>query len=218
LTSGRRTDRGLFITLEGGEGAGKTTQIESLKKYLETEGYQTVLTREPGGTKDAEMLRGLILDPVHDWDPMEQLLLFNTARHQHWRQVIAPAIGRGAVVICDRYMDSTMAYQGAAGGIRAEDISQLHDLVFAGGARPDLTLFIDVPVDIALERRAKRDGAGGRDRFEAADLSFHEALRRGFQDIAANNPDRVQTIDGSRAADDVFADIRQVVGERLDHG
>lgn len=218
MTSGRRTDRGLFITLEGGEGAGKTTQIESLKKYLETEGYQTVLTREPGGTKDAEMLRGLILDPVHDWDPMEQLLLFNTARHQHWRQVIAPAIGRGAVVICDRYMDSTMAYQGAAGGIRAEDISQLHDLVFAGGARPDLTLFIDVPVDIALERRAKRDGAGGRDRFEAADLSFHEALRRGFQDIAANNPDRVQTIDGSRAADDVFADIRQVVGERLDHG
>lgn len=214
-------DRGadsLFITLEGGEGAGKTTQIDLMKNHLETEGYQVVLTREPGGTKDAEMLRGLILDPAYDWDPMEQLLLFNTARHQHWRQVIAPALDRGAVVICDRYMDSTMAYQGAAGGIRADDISRLHALVFAGGAKPDLTLFIDVPVDVALERRAKRDGAVDRDRFEAADLSFHEALRRGFQDIAANDPGRVRTIDGSRAADDVFSDILQAVMERLDHG
>lgn len=210
--------RGLFVTLEGGEGAGKTTQIDLLKNHLETEGYQTILTREPGGTKDAEMLRGLILDPKHDWDPMEQLLLFNTARHQHWRQTIAPALDRGAVVICDRYMDSTMAYQGAAGGIRADVISRLHDLVFAGGAKPDLTLFIDVPVDVALERRAKRDGAADRDRFEAADLSFHEALRRGFQGIAAGNPDRVRTIDGSKASDDVFSDILQAVMERLDHG
>ncbi|MDF1719799.1 MAG: dTMP kinase [Minwuia sp.] len=203
---------GLFITFEGGEGVGKSTQTALLADALRAQGFQVTVTREPGGTPMAETLRGLLLDPAHDLDPMEQVLLLNAARHSHVRQVIAPALAAGDVVICDRFIDSTRAYQGAAGGIDGQVITDLHRLVF-GDLMPVLTVVLDAPVETGLRRAADR--AAATDRFETADRAFHERLRQGFLAIAAAEPVRCQVIAADAPASDIAQSVLAFVEPRV---
>ncbi|MEC9345230.1 MAG: dTMP kinase [Pseudomonadota bacterium] len=203
---------GLFISLEGGEGAGKSTQVQRLATALSGTGREIVLTREPGGTPAAEAMRTLLLAPETDLDAMEQVLLLYAARHNHVRTLIAPALARGAVVICDRFADSTRAYQGAAGGIAGARIAALHHLVL-GDLEPDLTLLLDLPVEAGLARARVRGGAV--DRFEGAGLAFHARLRQGFLDLADHAPGRIRVIDATRDPDSVAADVLTAVREKL---
>lgn len=203
---------GLFVTFEGGEGVGKSTQTTLLAEALRAQGHDVTVTREPGGTATAETLRGLLLDPANDLDAMEQVLLLNAARHNHVRKVIAPALRDGGVVICDRFVDSTRAYQGAAGGIDARTITDLHQLVL-GPMMPDLTLILDAPVDTGLRRAAER--ATATDRFEMADRSFHENLRQGFLAIAAADPERCHVLSADGPVSEIAAAILARVTARL---
>lgn len=204
--------RGLFVTFEGGEGAGKSTQARLLAKNLEAQGYQVVMTREPGGTDTAERLRELLLDPDVQLDAMEQLLLFYAARHNHVEQVIRPALQEGAVVICDRFSDSTAAYQGAAGGVNPHILSDVDRLVLAG-FKPDQTFLLDLPVEGGADRIAARGEA--TDRFEQKPTLFHENLRQAFLEIAAADPERVSIVDATQAIDVIASTIREIVKVRL---
>ncbi|WP_416896908.1 MAG: dTMP kinase [Minwuia sp.] len=205
--------KGLFITFEGGEGTGKSTQAARLAQYLARAGHEAVLTREPGGTAAAEALRTLLLDPANDLDPLEQVLVLLAARANHVRTLIRPALARGAIVICDRFSDSTMAYQGLAGGLGRERIDELHRQTLAG-FRPDLTLLLDLPVEAALERRSARGGPD--DRFEARNMSFHRDLRQAFLEIAAGEPGRVTVIDAAPEPEAVWETVRKTVERRLE--
>ncbi|WP_417518027.1 dTMP kinase [Minwuia sp.] len=200
----RAAHAGIFITFEGGEAAGKTTQIGMLDAYLKRAGHDVVLTREPGGTPLAERLRALLLDSSIEMGAMEQVLLFQAARRNHVDQVIAPALRRGAVVLCDRFSDSTLAYQGAAGGIDMSIIRQLHTLAL-DGFMPDLTLIFDLPVEESRTRIAQR--AEATDRFEQEQLAFHERLRACFLDIGTAEPERCRIIDAGHDVEHVWASI-----------
>jgi dTMP kinase len=208
--------RGLFITFEGGEGVGKSTQTALLADCLRARGHTVVTTREPGGTPTAETLRNLLLDPAQDLDAVEQVLLLNAARHSHMRAVILPAVDRGEIVICDRFIDSTRAYQGAAGGLddatRPDLIMDLHRMVMQG-RMPDLTLILDAPIETGLGRAAAR--ATATDRFETAQRQFHEKLRQGFLDIAEREPERCHVISASDRQQDIAARILDLVLSRL---
>ena len=204
--------RGLFITFEGGEGVGKSTQTRLLADALRNLGHTVTTTREPGGTPTAETLRELLLDPARDLDPMEQVLLLNAARHSHVRHVIEPALAAGGTVICDRFLDSTRAYQGAAGGMDADTIMELHAVVM-GGLMPDLTFILDAPVATGLQRAAAR--AAATDRFETARQAFHEQLRQGFLDIAAAEPGRCQVIAATNAVEHIAAVILDAACARI---
>lgn len=184
--------RGRFITLEGGEGAGKSTQCGRLAHYLESRGHTVVMTREPGGTDGAQAIRDLVVTGNADrWDPVCEALLMNAARRDHVARLIEPTLAAGDWVICDRFSDSTMAYQGYAHALGRDWIERLDALTLNGFA-PDLTLVLDLPVGVGLERANDR---GGPDRFEKLGLAFHEALRAAFLDIAARDPGRVKVID-----------------------
>lgn len=205
--------RGRFITFEGGEGAGKSTQISLLADALGGQGLETLRTREPGGVPGAEEIRGLLVKgDVNRWTPMTEALLNYAARREHLDKAILPALDAGRWVICDRFADSTMAYQGYGHGLGSAVIDQLHALA-AGDVKPDLTLILDIPVEQGLGRA--NDGSGGEDRFERMDTSFHERLRQGFLDIAAREPDRCAVIDATADIDTVAAQVRQAVRERL---
>lgn len=203
---------GLFVTFEGGEGVGKSTQLRRLAAALQARGLEVVETREPGGTPEAERLRMLVLDATHDFDPMEQVLLLQAARHHHLRHVIRPALGRGAIVLCDRFADSTLAYQGAAGGVDAAVIAAMHRLAL-DDTRPDLTIVLDAPPETGLARAARR--GQGSDRFEAADLEFHRRLRQAFLDIAAAEPGRCIVVDSSGDAEAAARAVLAEVEARL---
>lgn len=184
-----------FITLEGGEGAGKSTQARRLAAALRAGGIDVVETREPGGSPGAEEIRRLLTtgEPAR-WSPMAETLLHFAARADHLRRTIGPALKAGRWVCCDRFADSTMAYQGYGHGIDREFIARLTGVVL-GDLRPDLTLVFDLPVEQGLARAAAR--AGQEDRYEKMDRKFHGALRRGFLEIAAMNPERCVVIDAS---------------------
>lgn len=197
--------RGLFITFEGGEGVGKSTQIRHLAERLTAFGREVVTTREPGGTPFAEKVRDLVLDPVAATrTPLAEALLFSAARADHIVQLITPALMRGAVVLSDRFADSTRAYQGAAGGLDAGVVATLETLTL-GHVRPDLTIILDLDPKIGLARANTRRGAqtsgaepGGflvPDAFEGRDLAFHARLRQAFLDIASAEPDRCVVVD-----------------------
>ncbi len=206
-------ERGLFITLEGGEGSGKSTQIKLLKTGLEAVGQDVVVTREPGGAPGAEQIRNLLVDgPAERWDPVTEALLHYAARREHLRQTVIPALETGKWVICDRFADSTMAYQGYGHGLGRDWILALHKSVVADLA-PDLTLILDMPVEEGLARAAAR-GSGG-DRYENMDLKFHHRLREGFLDIARREPDRCVVINAANPINEVQAAIRQIVNTRL---
>jgi len=207
---------GLFITLEGGEGAGKTTQYRKIKKYYETLGHEVVLTREPGGTPEAEKIRNLLVQrDGGNWTPMAECLLFFAARQMHVETLIKPAIAYGKVVISDRFTDSTVAYQGYGHGFDLSVIRQIETITLNGFC-PDLTFLLDIPVENGLRRSLdQKNKAAGlentEDRFEKMDKSFHEKLRQGFLTIAKENPDRVTVIDASQSADDVFSQIESAL-------
>ncbi len=207
---------GGFITLEGGEGAGKSAQTRRLAARLAALGFETVATREPGGTPHAEALRALILSgALRDKGPAAEAIAFSAARIDHIDALIAPALERGAFVICDRFADSTRAYQGAAGSLAPEFLERL-ERVAVGACRPDLTLVIDLAPEIGLARAAARRGQGGADRFEAEGLEFHRALRAGFLAIAKAEPERCQVIDGAQDEESVARAIWRAARARFE--
>lgn len=207
--------RGRFITLEGGEGAGKSTQQRLLAARLEVAGLRVVATREPGGSPRAEDIRALVLSGAAErLGPTAEALLFAAARADHLDKTIRPALSRGDWVVCDRFADSTRAYQGAAGGIDPHVVQALERIV-VGDTRPDLTLVLDLPVETGLARAHARRGSAGVDRFEGEPRAFHDALRRAFTAIAAREPERCVLIDGSLAEDDVAAAVWAAVASRL---
>lgn len=205
--------RGYFITFEGGEGAGKSTQIRRLAERLRAGSREVVLTREPGGSPGAESIRELLLNGETDrWSPLTEALLMNAARRDHIERVIAPALARGAVVLCDRFADSTRAYQGAGGAVDPDVIAQLETAV-VGDTRPDLTLIFDLPVAEGLRRALSRNG--GEERFEAKGAAFHERLRAAYLDIAHCEPERCVLVDATATLDAVEAAVWAAVEPRL---
>ncbi len=208
------TDRpGRFITLEGGEGGGKSTQARRLAAVLEDAAGEVLLTREPGGSPGAEQIRGLLVDgEVHRWDAITETFLHFAARRDHLVNTVLPALARGAWVVSDRFADSTMAYQGYGHGVDRRAIADLYRIC-VGDLKPDLTLILDLPVAAGLSRAAGR--GGGEDRYERMDVVFHERLRQGFLEIARREPDRCAVIDAARSEDEVHAQIIAAVRERL---
>ena len=205
---------GFFITLEGGEGAGKSTHAVLLAERLKSLGRAVVVTREPGGSPEAEKLRQLLLGGATcRWSPLAEALLNYAARDTHMKAVVRPALGRGAVVISDRFMDSTTVYQGYAGGV---DFQLLQDLERAvvGNERPQLTIVFDIDPALGLERARKRD-PGTSDRFEGRALEFHRRLREGFLDLARRESERCVVVDATRPKEIVSAEIWETVAARI---
>lgn len=209
-------ETGRFITLEGGEGVGKSTQLARLMERLGAAGIPAIATREPGGTPLAERYRTALLGgAIAPFGPAAEALVFCAARIDHLDAVIAPALARGTTVVCDRFMDSTRAYQGALGQLETPLIDALERTV-VGARRPDLTLILDLPSDLALARAAARRGAGqGGDRFEREEIGFHDGLRRAFLAIAAAEPARCRLINAAGDADAVAASVWRVVAGTL---
>ncbi len=202
----------LFVTLEGIDGSGKSTQARRLADALRARGREVVLTREPGGSPGAEEIRALLLEGAPDrWSPETEILLFTAARRDHLERTIAPALGRGAIVICDRFADSTRMYQGLRGADLRALVDRLHALMI--GREPDLTVLIDIDPETGLDRARARQG--GEDRFEGFGAGLQARLRQGFLDLARAQPGRFAVIDGARDADAVAADVLDVVTSRL---
>lgn len=202
------TERGRLITFEGGEGAGKSTQVRRLRTMLVQAGLEVVTTREPGGTPGAEAIRTLVTEGTADrWSPLTETLLFLAARQDHVERLIKPALAEGRWVLCDRFIDSTRVYQGLAGTLGLDLIDRLHDVIF-DRIEPDLTLLLDLPVDVGLGRR---QAAGDANRFERKITDFHQAVRTGFLDLAERESDRFTVIDAEPPEDDVAASIEQAV-------
>ncbi|MBW9266624.1 MAG: dTMP kinase [Candidatus Thiodiazotropha sp. (ex. Lucinisca nassula)] len=209
----KKTAKGRFITVEGGEGAGKSSNLAFIQSLIETAGKQVLFTREPGGTPLGEAIRELLLGHKHTGmaDDTELLLMF-AARAEHLQQKILPALERGIWVLCDRFTDASFAYQGAGRGLSLEKIAKLQQFV-QGTLRPDLTLLLDVPVDTGLQRAGKRSEP---DRFESENRDFFEKVRAGYLRIATQEPDRVQVIDASPALEMVQDQIKTVVQHYLE--
>lgn len=208
------TTPGRFISLEGGEGAGKSTQVARLAAALADRGIQTLITREPGGTEGAEAIRGLLMQgDVTRWSAHSETLLFAAARADHVEKRIRPALGAGHWVICDRFIDSTRAYQGVAGGIDDAAVLAIHGFG-TGGLLPDRTLILEVPIDEGRARAATRDGVAA-DRFAARGDDFHTDVAAAFRRIAAQEPDRCRLIDASASQDAVMAAILDQLADLL---
>jgi len=203
---------GLFISLEGIDGAGKSTQSRLLAAHLRGLGRDVIETREPGGAAGAEDIRKLLVEGDPDrWSPETEILLFSAARRDHLERTIAPALARGAVVICDRFADSTRVYQGAARGDLCDLVDDIHARVI--GVEPDLTLILDMEPAVALARGLARQS--GEDRFEDMGLPFQERLRSGFQALARDFPDRCAMVDANQAPEAIAQDIARIVEARL---
>jgi len=200
--------KGKFITVEGIEGVGKTTNIDFIHQQLQAAGRDVVLTREPGGTPLAEAIRGLLLDPAYTgMDSTCELQLMFAARAEHLAKVVWPALEQGQWVLCDRFTDATYAYQGGGRGIDGGVIARLEELV-QGDFRPDLTLLLDVPVEIGLARASKR---GALDRFEQEKVAFFERVRNAYLEMAQRSPDRYRVIDASLPLNDVQNQIAAIL-------
>src|SRR3954465_10225241 len=182
--------RGRFITFEGGEGAGKSTQIKTLAERLDAAGLRTIVTREPGGSPGAEIIRHVLLSGMGKLlGPEAETLLFAAARDDHVHAVIKPALDQGIWVLCDRFFDSTRAYQGRLGNVDPAILNAMQRVTI-GDLKPDLTIILDVPVNVGLQRAGARRGSAAPDRFEAEDVKFHEGLREAYRQIAAAEPQR----------------------------
>jgi dTMP kinase len=201
---------GVFITLEGVEGCGKSTQAELLRDFLRERGLEVVLTREPGGSAIGEKIREILLDPSHlGMVPITELLLYEASRSQHVEEVIRPALDSGKVVICDRFYDASTAYQGFARGIGIDRVGQLN-LVATGGRKPDLSIVLDLPVTSGLKRLGKN-----LDRIEGETVEFHERVRNGYLEIAHREPERVKVVDATGSVEATFVKVRQLVESLL---
>lgn len=202
--------RGLFITLEGPEGAGKTTQLARLEARLRAAGQAVTVTREPGGTPLGTRVREVVLDPAVEIEPLGEFLLYSASRAQLVRDVLRPALERGETVLCDRYADSSLAYQGAGRGLSLPLLRQITAEV-TGGLTPGLTVLLDLDPALGLQRAARR---GQPDRLEQADLTFHRRVRQGFLDLAHAEPHRFLVLDATRPEDELEAEIWAAVSER----
>jgi dTMP kinase len=203
---------GLFISLEGIDGGGKSTQSRLLAAHLRGLGREVIETREPGGAAGAEDIRKLLVEGDPDrWSPETEILLFSAARRDHLERTIAPALARGALVICDRFADSTRVYQGAARGDLRDLVDDIHARVI--GVEPDLTLILDMDPAVALARGLARQS--GEDRFEDMGLPFQERLRAGFQALARDFSDRCALVDANQAPEAIAQDIARIVEARL---
>lgn len=207
--------KGVFITFEGNEGCGKSTQIAMLCDYLKSRKIECVLTREPGGTVLAEKIRALLLDVKSGAKifPKAELLLFEAARAQHVDEIIKPALASGKFVISDRFFDSSTAYQGGARGLGEAFVKSANALA-VGDCIPDLTILLDVPAELGLERARVRDG-GYSDRMGSEKLEFYESVRRSFLKIAQDNPERFALVNGAPAPERVAQEIRKIVEARF---
>ena len=207
--------RGLFITFEGPEGAGKSTQVAKLLEFLTQKGYSVVATREPGGTALAEKIREVVKghdgsEKMHD---RTELLLMEAARSQHVQELILPRLEAGVSVICDRFSDSTLAYQGGARGLDMKDIAFLNSFASVGIA-PDVTFLLDLSPEDGFARTRKRSETAGQfDRFEAEKIDFHRSVRRSFLSLAAAEPERIKIIDASRDPQSIHEDIVRIINE-----
>lgn len=200
-----------FITFEGIEGSGKSTQATRLAANLESAGVDVVFTREPGGTGIGSQIRNILLSAGNeDLDPLAELFLYEADRAQHTAGVLAPALEAGSWVICDRFMDATTVYQGVVRGLPEDFVTTLNETA-SRGIRPHLTCLIDCPVDVGLERARKREGDGGQDRFERESGEFHEAVRQGYLSLARKEPERFVVFDGTREIEALESDIRNYV-------
>ena len=197
--------KGLFITFEGGDGCGKTTQIELLDKYLRERGYKTLITREPGAKGLGTKLREILLNYDGEVSPVCESFLFLADRAQHVDCIIKPAIKNGVIVICDRHADSTVAYQGYGRGIDLEKVHYLNNIA-TSGLKPDLTIVLDVDVETSMQRVGKE-----KDRMESAGIEFFEHVRLGFLEIAKNEPDRVKVISSSDTIENIHKKIKALV-------
>lgn len=204
--------RGLFVTFEGVEGCGKSTQIERLRAYLETRGYVVLVSREPGGPPIAEAIRAILLNPENGaMDAMTEVFLYEAARAQHVCEIIRPALQVGKIVVCDRFADSTTAYQGAGRGLDRAELEKLHRLA-TGGLQPDCTFLLDLPVALGMGRVGRR---GAYDRIEQETRAFHERVRDGFLRLAREDPRRFRIIDADQPIDIVAAVIQGHIDEVL---
>lgn len=211
----RRSGRGRFITFEGGEGSGKSTQIQKLAKRLNAAKLRAIVTREPGGSPGAEIIRHLVLSGMGKLlGPDAETLLFAAARDDHVRTVIQPALAQGIWVLCDRFFDSTRAYQGRLGQVSPSLLNAMQRVTI-GDLKPDLTFILDVPVEVGLKRAAARRGKGAPDRFEGEDVKFHQELREAYRQIAAEDPQRCVLIDASADPAKVSARIWKALRDHL---
>ncbi|WP_457568772.1 dTMP kinase [Desulfurobacterium sp.] len=204
----------MFITFEGIEGSGKSTQARLLHEWLIDNGHEVILTREPGGTPAAEEIREFILsDREEPFPEIAELMLYMAARSFHVQNLIKPALNSGTIVISDRFSDATLAYQGYGRGISLKEIKHLNNLA-TGGLNPDITFLIDVPVEIGMSRIKGRH----HDRIEKETLDFHEKVRKGYLKIASENPERIIVIDGTKRTEDIFEEIRKIIERRIKNG
>ena len=202
---------GYFISFEGTEGCGKSTHIRKLAERLQNDGHTVCVVREPGGSESGEHIRRLLKHGPENLTPEAELLLMNASRAQLVREIIRPALAAGEVVLCDRFFDSTTIYQGAGRGLDAAHVQAVIDFA-VGETRPDLTLLLQIPLEISEKRRAKRSGS---DRFESADREFFKRIEAGYTALAEAEPDRIQVIDASRPLEIVQADILIAVSAAL---
>ncbi len=205
----------MFITLEGIEGAGKTTQLEKIVAFLESRGYECQTTREPGGTAIGERIRGILLDPAHvKLDPVAELLLYMADRVQHIRTVIEPGMAAGRVVLCDRFFDATLVYQGYARGLDLKMIRRLHQLA-CDNLQPDLTLLFDLDPTVGLQRAWRQIHNGARTnaetRFEQEKIGFHRKVRAGYLELARIAPERIRVVDAGLAEQAVSQAVKQIL-------
>ena len=209
-----------FISFEGGEGAGKSTQIALLSAWLDQQGIAHIVTREPGGSVGAELIRDLLVKGATDrWEPMTEALLMTASRTEHIYRTILPALEAGKWVLCDRFFDSTIAYQGAARGLGMDKMRQLQTLAF-GEIAPHITFFLDIPVVEGLMRARGREGdketeVSREDRFERMDTTFHEALHEGFTRLAQQEPARIHLINAAQSISDIQSDIRTHLQQKM---
>jgi dTMP kinase len=201
--------RGCFITFEGTDGSGKTTQIKKLYEFLQGEGYDVLLTREPGGTSISDNIRSLLLDPKHSEMKKEtEVLLYAASRAQHVREKIIPALAKNMIVLCDRFVDASVAYQGYGLELPLEEVININRFA-TGGLKPDLTYFLDVPSKISRERLQQRFSAyEGPDRIESKPIEYHERVKQGFAVICRENEDRIVRINAARSMEAVHEEIR----------
>ena len=206
----------MFITLEGPDGSGKTTQARLLAQWLRERGYEVILTREPGGTDIGDQIRTVLHDPRNTaMDARTEILLYSASRAQHVAQRVRPALAAGTIVISDRYADSTLAYQGYGRGLDLETLRQI--TAFAtGGLKPQLTVYLDIPPEKGLERR--QVGGGEWNRLDAEALDFHQRVRAGYRELIKQEPERWVVIHAARPVEEVHAEIRVLVQTRLGTG
>lgn len=203
--------KGSFITFEGCEGVGKTTQVERLRRYFEESGQKALFLREPGGTVISEKIREMLLSKENDnMNGKCEALLYSAARAQLLGEVVAPALEKGVIVVCDRFTDSTFAYQGAARGLGMDFIDELNKLT-CGDIVPDVTVFLDMPPRLAF---ARKGGADKNDRLESQSMEFHEKVYKGYKEVARRYPDRFVCVDASKDADEVWEDVIDLLRQR----